>query len=71
MTCVSNNAIQTFIIFKATKIYIKVRGNRISWKKSVLTGKIDGETVYRFQTKYGNNESKQFTRNHVLKILSI
>ena len=49
--------IQMDSVFKATKIGIneyafpgiKVRGNRIAWKKSVLTGKIEGETVYRFQ----------------------
>lgn len=59
--------IQMDNVFKATGTGInpnaipgvKVRGNRIAWKKSVLTGKIDGETVYRFQTKYGiHNESK-------------
>ena len=62
--------IQMDSVFKATKTGIneyafpgiKVRGNRIAWKKSVLTGKIDGEKVYRFQTKYGiHNESKQDT----------
>ena len=62
--------IQMDSVFKATKTGInsnafpgiKVRGNRIAWKKSVLTGKIEGETVYRFQTKYGiHNESKQDT----------
>ena len=39
---------------------MKIEGNNIAWKKSVLTGKIDNETVYRFQTKYGiQNEGKQ------------
>ena len=37
-----------------------LEGNNIAWDKSVLTGKIDGEIVYRFQTKYGiHNEGKQ------------
>ena len=37
-----------------------IEGNNIAWDKSVLTGKIDGEIVYRFQTKYGvQNEGEQ------------
>ena len=37
-----------------------LEGNNIAWDKSVLTGKIDGEIVYRFQTNYGiHNEGKQ------------
>lgn len=39
---------------------VRIQPNNVAWKKSVITGKIDGETVYRFQTKYGiHNEGKQ------------
>ena len=33
-------------ILNVKKWNVKVRGNNVAWKKSVLTGKIDGETVY-------------------------
>lgn len=37
-----------------------LEGNNIAWNKSVLTGKVDNDIVYRFQTKWGvQNEGKQ------------
>ena len=39
---------------------VKIEPNNVAWKKSVITGKIGSETVYRFQTRYGiHNEAKQ------------
>ena len=50
-------------VFKPSTTGIKnkiLEPNNIAWNKSVLTGKIDGETVYRFQTKFGvQNEGAQ------------
>lgn len=38
----------------------KLEPNNVAWGKSVLTGKIDNELVYRFQTKFGvHNEGAQ------------
>tara|TARA_B100001093_G_C26831135_1_gene1016194 strand:+ start:1690 stop:1992 length:303 start_codon:yes stop_codon:yes gene_type:complete len=54
--------------FKGTKTGINrdaiksviIQPNNVAWEKSVITGKIGSETVYRFQTKYGiHNEGKQ------------
>ena len=52
---------------------VKVEPNNVAWEKSVITGKIGSETVYRFQTRYGiHNAGKQDlkmkidTRNHAL-----
>ena len=50
-----------------------IEGNNIVWDKSVLTGKIDGEIVYRFQTKYGvQNEANRIkqTRNFISHVVS-
>ena len=50
-------------VFKPSTKGIKnkiLEPNNVAWNKSVLTGKIDGETVYRFQTKWGSqNEGAQ------------
>ena len=38
---------------------VRIQPNNVAWKKSVITGKIGSETVYRFQTRYGiHNEGK-------------